>query len=364
MPSIPQVLTTQQPVPPRPTIVLGVDTHRDEHVVAALTEIGQLVAESRFPATAAGYRRLWDWASSLGLVSRAGVECTGSYGKTLARHLARQGVEVIEVNHPDKAARRRQGKSDELDAQAAARAVLSGRAQALAKSSDGSAEMIRLLRLARNSAVKSRTQAINQLKAVLVVADPAVREALAGLPRKSLIRRCAELRGVDAGESLDLFGTASYALRLLARRVQQLQAEIKDLEKRITALVSRHAPQLLELVGVGPDSAAALLIAAGDNPHRLRSESSFAALCGVSPVEASSGSTNRRRLNRGGDRQANAALYRVAITRLRCDSATSEYVQRRQREGKSRREALRCLKRYIAREVYQLINPPPETAKA
>lgn len=357
MPSIPLASTEQQIAPPRPTIVLGVDTHRDVHVVAAVTEIGQVVAEDRFPATAAGYRRLWDWAAGIGVVAQAGVECTGSYGKTLARYLGQQGVEVVEVNHPDKATRRRQGKSDRIDAQAAARAVLSGRARALAKSSDGSVEMIRLLRLAKNSAVKSRTQAINQLKAVLVVAEPAVREALAGLPRKSLVRRCAELCDADPGGSWDVFSTANYTLGTLARRIQRLQAEVTELERRISALIARHAPQLLDLVGVGPDSAGALLIAAGDNPDRLTSEASFAALCGTSPVEASSGRTNRRRLNRGGDRQANAALYHIVITRLRCDIATRQYVERRLHEGKTRREAMRCLKRYIAREVYQLINP-------
>jgi transposase len=259
---------------------------------------------------------------------------------------------VTEVNQPDKANRRRRGKTDAIDAEAAARAVLSGRATATAKDADGPVEMIRMFKLAKASAIKARTQAINQLKAVLIGADPALRESLSGLSNPVLIQRCAHL---DATTPSDPRTAAAYALRLLAHRIQNLTSEIHDLEHHITEAITSHTPKLLHQQGIGPDSAAALLIAAGDNPGRLHSEASFAALCGASPVEASSGKTSRRRLNRGGDRQANAALYRIALSRLRWHQPTRDYLDRRTKEGKTRRETIRCLKRYIAREVYQII---------
>lgn len=319
-----------------------------------VTALGVTLDGRSFPATAVGYRQLLAWARSFGTLRRAGVECTGSYGAALARHLRAEGVEVIEVNQPDKADRRRRGKSDAIDAEAAARAVLSGRASAAAKSADGPVEMLRLFKLAKGSAIKSRSQAINQLKAVLVVADPTLRESLAGLTNPRLIRSCAQLR-LD-GES-GPGRAARHTLRLLALRIQHLTEEIDDLNEQIAAAVHEAAPDLLKVRGVGPDTAASLLIAAGDNPHRLTNEASFAALCGTSPVEASSGKTNRRRLNRGGDRQANSALYRIVISRLRWDAQTRGYLERRMSEGKTRREAIRCLKRYAAREVYRTIVP-------
>jgi transposase len=339
-------------------IVLGVDTHKDVHVAAVITSLGVLRESTRFPATAAGYQALLAWAGTFGVLRRAGVECTGSYGAALARYLRAAGVEVIEVNAPDKATRRRQGKTDSLDAVSAARAVLSGRASGSAKAGDGPVEMLRVFKLAKSSAVKARTQTINQLKAVLVAADPELRETLAGLSNLRLIRRCADL---DIDTPQDATSAAAYTLRLLARRILTLTEEIRELEHQITTAITSHTPQLLTRRGVGPDNAAALLIAAGDNPDRLRSEASFAALCGVSPLEASSGKTSRRRLNRGGDRQANSALYRIALSRLRWDTRTRDYLARRITEGKTRREAIRCLKRYIAREIYQIITSPPET---
>jgi transposase len=236
-------------------------------------------------------------------------------------------VAVLEVNRPDRATRRRRGKSDPVDAEAAARAVLAGQAGLTPKTGDGPAEILRVFKLARDSAVKARTQAINQLKAVLVCADPALRESLSGLGQATLIRRCAQLPDPDAGQ--ETTAAVIHTLRLLARRVAQLSAEARDLQRRMTSVIGAHAPQLLDRVGVGPDNAAALLIAAGDNPDRLTSDASFAALCGVSPLEASSGKTLRRRLNRGGNRQANAALYRIALTRLRHDPRTRAYLNRR-----------------------------------
>lgn len=284
---------------PPEDVVLGVDTHKDTHVAAVTTTTGAMLDTRSFPTTQDGYRQLLSWARSFGRLQRAGVECTGSYGAALTRYLHSEGITVIEVNQPDKATRRRRGKTDAIDAAAAAQAVLSGRATATAKTSDGPVETIRMFKMAKGSATKSRSQTINQLKAILVSADPALRESLTGLSNPKLIRRCSELEAVDGTSPA---AAARHTLRLLARRVQHLTEEIKDLTTRITTAIAARAPRLLEHYGVGPDTAAALLIAAGDNPERMGSEASFAALCGVSPVEASSGKTQRRRLNRGGDR--------------------------------------------------------------
>ena len=357
MPSMPQPVGRDQHDNLVEEIVLGVDTHKDLHAAAVINPLGVLLGNKTFPATAAGYRALVGWVGMFGVLRRAGVEGTGSYGAALARHLRAAGVTVIEVNQPDKATRRRAGKTDTLDAEAAARAVLSGRATGSAKAGDGPVEMLRMFKLAKASAVKARTQAINQLKAVRIAADPALREALSGLSNTALIRRCTQLP-VDTPQ--DTTSAAAYTLRLLARRILALTDDIRGLQQQITAAVTSHTPTLLTRCGIGPDNAAALLIAAGDNPDRLHSEASFAALCGVSPLEASSGKTSRRRLNRGGDRQANAALYRIALSRLRWDPRTRDYLTRRITEGKTRREAIRCLKRYLAREIYQIITSPPE----
>lgn len=340
--------------PAKEEILLGVDTHKHVHVAAVITMIGGLVDTRSFPATTVGYEQLLSWATSFGRLTRAGVECTGSYGAGLARFLLGRDVVVVEVNQPDKASRRRHGKSDLVDAEAAARAVLSGRATGTAKTGSGAVEMLRVFKMAKNSAIKSRSQAINQLKAVIVTADGPLRESLAGLTNPHLIPRCAKLTdarhvGPDAA--------ARHTLRLLARRIQHLTDEIDDLNARIRDAVEDAAPGILEVQGVGPDSAACLLIAGGDNPDRLASEASYAALCGTSPVEASSGQTQRRRLNRGGDRQANAALYRIVLSRLRWDARTQDYLTKRLAEGKTRREIIRCLKRYVARELFEFISP-------
>ena len=305
-----------------------------------------------FPTTTAGYRELLGWARNFGVLCRAGVEGTGSYGAALSRYLGQHEITVVEVNRPDWAARRRHGKTDTVDATAAAHAVLSARATGTAKTGDGPVEMLRMFKLARASAVKSRTQAVNQLKAVIIGADPALRETLTGLSPAALIRHCACLPPVSP---TDVATATRYTLRRLAQRIQALTREARELQLQITAVIHAHAPQLLHHKGVGPDSAAALLITAGDNPDRMRSEASFAALCGVSPIEASSGKTRRRRLNRGGDRRANAALYRIALTRSRCDPRTRDYLDRRATQGLTRREAIRCVKRYVAREIYNLV---------
>jgi transposase len=357
--SIPQPPPSGQHDTATQDVVLGVDTHKDIHVAAVLTALGTVLGSATFPTTAAGYRRLLAWARGFGPVEGAGVECTGSYGKALARYLRAEGIGVTEVNSPDKATRRRRGKSDAIDAEAAARAVLNGRATATPKAGDGPVEMARMFKLAKASA-------INQLKSILVSTDPELCESLAGLGYKTLVRRCVALAATAPTTAIT---AAVYTLRILAQRIQHLSTEIRDLEAQITAVITAHAPTLLQRLGVGPDSAAALLITIGDNPERMASEASFAALCAASPVEASSGKTQRRRLNRGGDRQANAALYRIVLTRLRWDPHTRAYLDRRISDGKSRREAIRCLKRYVARELYPLLqaagtptNPAATTA--
>jgi transposase len=362
VPRMPQQAEPDQTHTDPGEVVLGVDTHKDVHVAAVISTLGALLGTGSFPATGSGYQQLLSWVRTLGSVRHAGVECTGSYGAALARHLSTERIEVIEVNQPDKASRRRRGKTDAIDAEAAARAALSGRATARAKTADGPVEMIRVFKLAKASAIKSRTQAINQLKAVLVSATPQLRESMSGLRNPALIRRCAAL---STDTPHDTATAAAYTVALLARRILELTTEIDQLKQQISDVLTAHAPHLLARNGVGPDTAAALLITAGDNPERLRSEAAFAALCGTSPVEASSGKTQRRRLNRGGDRRANCALHTIVLARLRWDPGTRAYVARRVAEGKTRREALRCLKRYVAREIYQLIKPAPKcTAQA
>lgn len=334
-------------------VILGVDTHNDVHVAAVITTLGVLAGTQPFPTTAAGYTALLDWARSHGTLRRAGVEGTSSHGTALTRYLRGQQVHVIEVNRPDRATRRRRGKTDAIDAENAARAVLSGQATAQAKSSDGTVEAIRMFKIAKDSAVKARTQAINQLRAVMVRADPQLRESLTGLSPAVLIRTCATLP--DPATMAVADAASVTVLRSLAQRILTLTDEIKSLTKQLTTAVSRCAPNLLERYGVGPDTAAALLITAGDNPDRLASAAAFAALCGVSPIEASSGKTARHRLNRGGDRRANSALYTIVLTRLGRDQRTRDYANKRASEGKSTKDTIRCLKRYVAREVFPII---------
>ena len=344
------ITTMAHPTPPRVTV--GVDTHKDTHVAAARDQLGRRLGTTQVPASSAGYAQLLSWAHALGEVAAWGVEGTGSYGAGLARFLAAHGQRVVEVNRPDRQARRRRGKSDAVDADAAARAVQAGEATGVPKAQDGVVEMLRALRAARQTAVKARTQAINALKGLLVTAPAELREQLGGLPTGGLVGAAAEL---EVGTLTTPTAATKLALRGLAQRYQHLDAEIALLTEQLDALTARHAPKLRDLHGVGPDCAAALLIAAGDNPRRLHSEAAFAALCGTSPVEASSGKTRRHRLNRGGDRQANAALHRVVVVRLRWHQPTRDYATRRTTQGKTSKEILRCLKRYVAREVFAVL---------
>jgi transposase len=333
-------------------VTVGVDTHKHVHVAAARDQLGRRLGVTIAPASRAGYGELLAWARGLGEVQAWGVEGTGSYGAGLVRFLAASGQRVLEVNRPDRATRRRRGKSDPVDADAAARAVQAGEATGIPKAQNGTVEMVRSLRVARQTAVKARTQAVNAIKALLVNAPTELRERLDGLSTTRLVRQAAAL---DPGEVATPTAACMLAVRSLAERYQQLGAEIQLLTGELDRLTLRHAPALRALLGVGPEVAAELLVCAGDNPARLGSEAAFAALCGTSPVEASSGKTRRHRLNRGGDRHANAALHRIVIVRLRWHQPTRDYLARRTAEGKTKKEILRCLKRYIAREVFAVL---------
>ena len=334
-------------------VIIGVDTHRDEHVAVAIDCLGAWLGQRRLPSVSSGYEALHCWASGLGDVVAFGIESTGSYGAGLARFLAGRGHTIIEVNWPDRSTRRRLGKSDPVDAEMAARSVLAGVARDYSKSGLDSVEMIRMLKVVKDSAIKARTQAINQIKALIVTAPLDLRHELVSLDVSRLVARCARFR---PGHLSTPDGAAKYSLRLLARRHGQLTSEIEGVNDELLRLTSETAPALVELFGIGPDTAATLLVTAGGNPERLRSEAAFAALCGVNPVPASSGRTNRHRLNRGGDRQANAALYRIVLVRLRYHEPTKEYMCRRTGEGMTKPEVIRCLKRYVARQVYSILS--------
>jgi transposase len=282
------------------------------------------------------------------------VEGTGSWGAGLARFLTARGIEVIEVNRPNRQRRRQRGKSDPADAIAAGRAVLSGEAAAVPKAANGPVEGLRMLRLARRSADKARTQAANQIWSVIDNAPEGLRAELRCLKLEDVVRRAARFR--CRNDLASPHTAAKVALRSLARRFEVLDRELAELDEHTDGLVQMAAPpELLAERGVGTQVAAALLITAGDNAERFERESSFAAACGVTPVDASSGKQQRHRLNRGGDRQANNALWRIVFVRLRWDPATRDYVERRQKEGKTKREAIRCLKRYVARRVWRIL---------
>jgi transposase len=337
----------------------GVDTHAEVHVAAAVDLAGRVLGTGSFPVSPQGYGQLLGWLRGFGDLARAGVEGTGSYGAGLARYLAGQQVRVLEVNRPDRARRRRHGKSDPVDAVSAALAALRGQDCGTPKSADGAAESLRALRAARRGAVKARGQAGNQLRDLLVTAPDQVRAELAGLSGAKLAAACAAFTGTASASPA---ASVRMAMASIARRWRQADEEAAALGAAIAALAAAAAPGLTARTGIGPQSAAALLITAGDNPDRISTEAAFAALCGASVVDCSSGKHERHRLNQGGDRQANSALWRIAQTRLQHDQRTKDYLQRRLSQGKTRKEVIRELKRYIAREVWKtLIRPSLST---
>lgn len=348
----------------RRRVVIGVDTHKHIHVAVALDDLGAVLDAQRFAADSAGYQALIDWAAGLGGRLTFAIEGTGSYGAGLTSAVRRRDIGVVEVMRTDRRDRRLRGKNDTIDAENAARAVLAGHATAVPKTGDGTVEMIRQVKVAKDIAVKSRTAAMISLKQVLVNAPPELREQLEPLSKMALIDRCAGLR---PGDVTTVAAATKHTLRAIARRWRDLHEEIKTHETVLAQLTSRHAPQLDQAFGVGPDTAAEMLIVAGDNAGRVRTEAAWAKLCGVAPIPASSGRTTRHRLNRGGHRQANAALYRVVIVRMQHHAPTRSYVARRTAEGKTKPEIIRCLKRLLAREIWALMRPlrkPAITAPA
>jgi len=338
----------------RTDVIVGVDTHKDQHVAVTIDGLGGRLDAVFVPATNDGYAELLAWADAQGRVVTFGVEGTGSYGIGLARFLRRHGRTVIEVGRPPrKAERRAAGKSDTLDAEHAARQVLAGTVTATPKTSDGDIETLRLVKIARDTAVKAHSQAMITLKATLVTASDALRADLEHRSDFKLISACAAFQPTNDLTDPDV--AMRHVLGSLARRWLALHEEIKTHSRHLKARTTAVAPQLLEAFGIGPDIAAELLVAAGDNTDRIPSEAAFAKLCGVCPIPASSGKTSRHRLNRGGNRQANAALYRAVIVRMRWHEPTIAYVQRRTTEGLSKKDIIRCLKRYVAREVFNLL---------
>jgi transposase len=333
-------------------VIGGIDTHKDIHVAAAIDSVGRLLGIASFPVTRHGYRRLLTWLQSHGELVAVGVEGCGSWGAGIARHLAAHEVNVIEVNRPNRQKRRLRGKSDPVDAEAAARAVLSGEATVTPKSGDGPVEAIRQLRVARNGAIKARISASNQLHSLCDTAPDAIRAQLHGLSLRKKVAVCERWR---PGDTHTPEAAAKRAMASIARRWRTLDAEVTTLDAHLKAILDEIAPALLARHGVGYETAGQLLVTAGDNPHRMKKESSYAALCGGSPVKASSGKTKRHKINHGGDRQANSALWTIVLTRMSNHTPTRAYVARRTTEGLSKPEIIRCLKRYAAREIFPLV---------
>ena len=354
-------------MPTSPIAVIGgIDTHKHLHQAAVLDSAGRLLGHAGFPASPTGHAALLGWLCGHGQLQAVGVEGTGSYGAGLTRFLVGQRVKVLEVNRQNRQDRRARGKTDALDAERAARAVLAQTARATPKTTTGPVEVLRMLRVVRVTAIKSRTQAMNALHGLIVTAPDQLRTDLAGLRGPRLIQRCLQLqpeqpRLVDLLDRPDalVLAAAATALGELAQRWQHLNDQVKALDLQLAQLLPRTAPGLLALPGVGPTVAGQLLITAGDNPDRLTSEAAFARLCGVAPQPASSGRNTRHRLSRSGDRAANNALHMVAITRMRQDPRTHAYVQRRTAEGRTKREIIRCLKRYLAREIFAALQARP-----
>lgn len=316
-------------------VIGGVDTHKDLHVAAVVDEHNRVLGSQCFPTTRHGYKQMLAWMRSFGQLRRVGVEATGTYGAGLLRYLQNAGVEVLEVTTPDSGDRRKRGKNDDLDAQNAAHAAFAGKRTVTPKTRDGMIESLRVLKACRKTAVAARRVALQMIHNTVVCAPDELRDTLRKLTRMELIRTLAAWRP-DLTDYRNVASAYRIALKSLARRYLELHDEIADLDAMIAAIVDELAPALVTRNSIGHASAAQLLLTAGDNSERLHSEASFAALCGVSPVPASSGKTTRHRLNRGGDRAANSALHIIAIGRLRTDPRTKSYIAKRIAEGHSR----------------------------
>jgi transposase len=339
--------------------VLGVDTHRDRHAFAAVTSSGVIVAEMELPASRAGDRQALAMADRLAAGRRVwAVEGTGSYGAGLTRFLQERGERVLEVERPKRSGSRGRGKTDRLDALRAARACLAGEPLAEPRQA-GDREALRVLLLSREAAISVRRSGLNQLHALVLTSPAELRERLHGLSKDQLVKRCLRVQP-RPGQPAQQRATV-LALRAVARQVDLATREAKTLESELKSLVEQLAPQLLDHLGVGPISAAQLLVS-WSHPGRLRTEAAFARLAGTAPIPASSGQTIRHRLDRGGDRKLNRAIHNVVLTRRRQDHETIAYIQRRTADGKTEREAIRSLKRYTARHLYRLMENTTRTA--
>lgn len=345
------LVTTETTTQPVTMVTVGVDTHSQLHHAVVLDQHGVLLGDKEFTTDLPGYQQLLEWASSYGIINAAGVECTGSYGAGLTRYLLASGVDVVEVNRGHRLTRSRSGKNDAIDAEAAARKVISGECSSPAKNITGTVEAIRNLYLLRDSAVKSRAVALVQVRDVLVTAPTGMRERF---DAKTLEGKATQVRALrpDTSRLDEPEHAVKYALRELGRRISNLTAEINTTEKHITRLVETVAPTTLALPQVGPVTVAQLLITAGQNIDRFPSEAAFARLCGVAPIPVSSGKTHRMRLHRGGNRRANRAIYLVTICRLRYDPRSQAYRDRKRAQGHSSADAIRSLKRFVTRELY------------
>jgi len=334
--------------------VVGVDTHKDSHTLGLVDRTGAEVADTTLVTDAFGYRKMLAWVKqqTTGPERRCwAVEGTGSFGTGLTTYLLEQGEWVVEIDRPARPPRRNGAKSDVLDAYRAAREALS-RNHVAQPRRRGTREAIRVLLTTREGAVRARSRALCHLQALIVTAPAQLRDQLRRDKLHMLVERCARLR-IMANHSIEHRATIR-ALRATARRIQTLTAEADDLEAELEILVSDTAPELLAEPGVGAISAAQILNA-WSHPGRIRSEAAFAMLSGTAPIPASSGQTIRYRLNRGGDRQLNRALHTIVLSRIRFHPETKAYVARRLAEGHTPREIKRCLKRYVARRLYRLL---------
>lgn len=343
-------------------VIAGIDTHADTHHIGLITNYGKHISDREFLAVGSGYRKITEYLASQGPVAAVGVEGTGSYGAELARVLAKEGFQVREVNRPNRAHRRLHGKSDPIDAYQAAQAVLAERGTSVPKSRDGYVEALRVLRTARTSALKARTAVLAQISGVLTAAPEAIRAKYRGQTSEARVKAMAASRPA-AGDPADPATATAITLKRMGLRHRYLSEEIAEVDAEIEAIVATHAPHLLEVSGIGATVASQLLVTVGDNPERLATEAAFAALTGTAPIPASSGKTTRHRLSRGGDRAANSAVHRIVLVRMSKDQRTRDYVARRTAEGKDKLEIMRCLKRYVSREIYRVLrNPRPGPA--
>lgn len=329
---------------------MGVDTHKHFHVAAVIAQSGRRLAYKSFDADAKGYRQALAWARSFGEVAQAGIESCGTYGAGLRAHLGRDGIEVFDVYAPDKAKRRRRGKDDAEDAFQAAEAALCGERCGIAKDTSAALESLALLKATYAQTVRQRTATVNALKAAIVSLPDAFRSRLRHMDTSELVATCSAFRTSARGD--DAQADMRLALRTLAKRVIHLDGERAVLDKRIKALADRLLPHTSSLFGIGHHGATTLLCAAGLNIERMRSESSFSMLCGTSPVPVSTADSYHHRLNRGGNRKANSAIHTMALTRMRYSEKTQAFIAGKMSESKSKTDAIRILKRYLAREAY------------